>query len=123
MDEVSGALVAIALVLGAVFIPAAFITGISGQFFRQFAVTIAAATAISLLVSLTLSPALCALLLRPQEHHARPVSQPMRPVRAFFRLFNTAFARLSLGSGGLTRPLIRFAALALVVYSGLIRIP
>jgi multidrug efflux pump subunit AcrB len=60
IDEVGNALVAIALVLGAVFIPAAFITGISGQFFRQFAVTIAAATAISLLVSLTLSPALCA---------------------------------------------------------------
>ena len=65
MDEVGGALVAIALVLAAVFIPAAFITGISGQFFRQFAVTIAAATGISLLVSLTLSPALCAILLKP----------------------------------------------------------
>ena len=65
MDEVGGALVAIALVLAAVFIPAAFITGISGQFFRQFAVTIAAATGISLLVSLTLSPALCAMLFKP----------------------------------------------------------
>ena len=65
MDEVGGALIAIALVLGAVFIPAAFIPGISGQFFRQFAVTIAAATAISCFVSLTLSPALCALLFKP----------------------------------------------------------
>src|SRR3954454_10899317 len=68
MDEVGGALIAIALVLTAVFIPAAFVSGISGQFFRQFAVTIAAATAISCFVSLTLSPALCALLFKPHGH-------------------------------------------------------
>ena len=67
MDEVGGALIAIALVLCAVFIPAAFITGISGQFYRQFALTIAAATVISLIVSLTLSPALAAMLLKPHE--------------------------------------------------------
>ncbi len=71
MDEVGGALIAIALVLCAVFIPAALISGIQGQFFRQFAVTIAAATVISLFVSLTLSPALCAILLKPHEEHAR----------------------------------------------------
>src|SRR5918912_178217 len=70
MDEVGGALVAIALVLCAVFIPAAFIPGISGQFFRQFAITIAAATLISCLCSLTLSPALCALLFKPHREHA-----------------------------------------------------
>ena len=69
MDEVGGALVAIALVLGAVFIPAAFIPGISGQFFRQFAITITAATAISCIVSLTLSPALCALLFKPHTEN------------------------------------------------------
>ena len=67
MDEVGGALVAIALTLCAVFVPAAFISGISGQFFRQFAVTIAASTVISCFVSLTLSPALCALLFRPHD--------------------------------------------------------
>ena len=67
MDEVGAALIAIALVLCAVFVPAAFITGISGQFYKQFALTIAGATVISLIVSLTLSPALCALLLKP--HH------------------------------------------------------
>ncbi len=67
MDEVGGALVAIALVLCAVFIPTAFITGISGAFYRQFALTIAASTIISGFVSLTLSPALAALLLRPHE--------------------------------------------------------
>ena len=67
MDEVGAALIAIALVLSSVFIPSAFITGISGQFYRQFALTIAGATIISLIVSLTLSPALCALLLKPHD--------------------------------------------------------
>src|ERR687891_94311 len=100
MDEVGNALLAIALVLGAVFIPAAFIPGISGQFFRQFAVTIATATAISLLVSLTLSPALCALLLKPHEAHVGRTPLVLRPVRAFFSGFNYGFDRLSLGYGG-----------------------
>ena len=71
MDEVGGALVAIALVLSAVFVPTAFIPGISGQFYRQFALTIASATLISCLVSLTLSPALAALLLRPRSNARR----------------------------------------------------
>ena len=71
MDEVGGALVAIALVLAAVFVPAALITGIQGQFYRQFAATIAVSTLISCLVSLTLSPALCALLLKPHEEHPK----------------------------------------------------
>jgi multidrug efflux pump subunit AcrB len=70
MDEVSGALIAIALTLCAVFLPTAFISGISGRFFTQFATTIAASTVISCFVSLTLSPALSAVLLKP--HHARP---------------------------------------------------
>ena len=78
MDEVGSALIAIALVLCAVFVPAAFITGISGQFYRQFALTIAGATVISLIVSLTLSPALCALLLKPHAHRA-PARWWMRP--------------------------------------------
>ena len=72
MDEVGTALIAIALVLLAVFIPTTFIGGITGQFYRQFAVTIATATAISLFLSLTLSPALCALLFQ----HARRTSMP-----------------------------------------------
>ena len=71
MEEVGGALVAIALVLSAVFIPSTFLTGILGQFFRQFAVTIATATVISLIVSLTLSPALCALLFKPHDPNPR----------------------------------------------------
>ena len=121
MDEVGGALVAIALVLCAVFIPAAMISGISGQFFRQFAVTIAAATVISAFVSLTLSPALCAILLKPHEdHHAKKTFVLFRPIGAFFRGFNWFFDKLSLGYGGLTRRILRFAVLMLVAYLGLI---
>src|SRR5437660_4122102 len=75
MDEVGGALVSIAMTLCAVFVPSAFLSGISGQFFRQFAVTIAASTVISCFVSLTLSPALCALLLEGHDRrHARRAS-------------------------------------------------
>src|SRR5205085_35597 len=81
MDEVGAALIAIALVLCAVFIPSAFITGISGQFYRQFALTIAGATVISLVVSLTLSPAMCALLLKPHEPQRTPFWQ--WPLKAF----------------------------------------
>ncbi|MGD9536369.1 MAG: efflux RND transporter permease subunit [Alphaproteobacteria bacterium] len=120
MDEVGGALIAIALVLVAVFVPAVFISGISGQFFRQFAVTIATATVISCFVSLTLSPALCALLFRPHEAHARRDFILLRPVHAFFRGFNRLFERFSLGYGGLATGLVRRSALVLVVYAALI---
>ncbi len=119
MDEVSGALIAISLVLLAVFIPTAFVTGIAGQFYRQFAVTIAASTVISLIVSLTLSPALAALLLR-EEHAGEKPSLLMRPVHAFFRLFDRSFDWLSNGYGGMVRRLVRLPLLVLVVYGGLI---
>ena len=119
MDEVGGALLAIALVLSAVFIPAALISGIQGQFYRQFAVTIAASTLISCLVSLTLSPALCALLLKPHEEHPKR-SQLTAPIRWFFNGFNWLFDRLSPGYGALTRRLVRLSVLVLVVYGGLI---
>ena len=74
MEEVGGALVSIALVLCAVFVPTAFLGGISGQFFQQFAVTIAVATAISCFCSLTLSPALASLILQPHEEKRPPAS-------------------------------------------------
>src|SRR6185369_12743490 len=96
MEEVGTALIAIALVLTAVFVPSAFITGISGQFYRQFALTIAGATIISLIVSLTLSPALCALLLKP-HHEMESKSWLMWPLRTFFRIFNWSFDKLSHG--------------------------
>jgi hydrophobe/amphiphile efflux-1 (HAE1) family protein len=103
MDEVGTALVAIALVLLAVFIPTTFIGGITGQFYRQFAVTIATATAISLFLSLTLSPALCALLFKPHgAAHARS-SLLMVPVHAFFRLFDRAFDAMARGYGHAVR--------------------
>ena len=119
MDEVGTALIAIALVLTAVFAPSAFITGISGQFYRQFALTIAGATIISLIVSLTLSPALCALLLKPHEHEKRP-SLLMRPVSAFFRGFNRSFGKMSDGYAWLVGRVVRFSALMLIVYLGII---
>ena len=119
MDEVGSALIAIALVLCAVFVPAAFITGISGQFYRQFALTIAGATIISLIVSLTLSPALCALLLKPHADH-QPSRRWMRPVHGFFGLFNRGFDALARGYGRLTARIVRFAVLMLFVYAGVI---
>jgi hydrophobe/amphiphile efflux-1 (HAE1) family protein len=120
MDEVGGALIAIALVLCAVFIPSAFIPGISGQFFRQFAVTIASATAISCFVSLTLSPALCALLFKPHREHPERDSLLMRPIHGFFNGFNRTFDRIASGYGGMTRRLVRISAVVLLVYAGLV---
>src|SRR5438552_16313121 len=119
MDEVGTALIAIALVLCAVFVPSAFITGISGQFYRQFALTIAGATVISLIVSLTLSPALCALLLRPHHERAEP-RWWSRPIYGFFRGFNRGFEGLAKGYGWITARVVRFAVLMLVVYAGII---
>ncbi|WP_029348967.1 multidrug efflux RND transporter permease subunit [Bosea sp. 117] len=119
MDEVGGALVAISLVLASVFVPSAFITGISGEFYRQFALTIAGSTLISLLVSLTLSPAMCALLLRPHRKDHKPAWYA-RPITGFFWGFNKGFDGLSRGYGWLTGRLVRFAAIVLVVYAGIL---
>jgi hydrophobe/amphiphile efflux-1 (HAE1) family protein len=118
MEEVGSALVAIALVLSAVFVPTAFIPGISGQFYRQFALTIASATLISCLVSLTLSPALAALLLRPRSAARR--SFISRLTGRFFDRFNTAFDRLSNFYGRSVGRIVRVSGVVLVVYAGLI---
>ncbi len=119
MDEVGGALLAIALVLSAVFVPTAFITGVSGAFYKQFAVTISVATLISCFVSLTLSPALSALLLKP---HAAGHTVPRwrLPITRFFNGFNRAFDNLSRGYGGLIRRMARFSGFVLLVYAGLL---
>jgi hydrophobe/amphiphile efflux-1 (HAE1) family protein len=119
MDEVGTALVAIALVLCAVFIPSAFITGISGQFYKQFALTIAAATVFSLITSLTLSPALCALLLKPHAaaHEERGL---VRYLHGFFRAFNFGFDKFAEGYGRLTAKAVRFAIIMLLLYAGLL---
>src|SRR5258705_6851409 len=121
MDEVGGALIAIALTLCAVFIPSAFIPGISGEFFRQFAVTITASTLISCFVSLTLSPALCGVLLRPHEtHHASQRHFLLaRLVLEFFSAFNRSFEWLSQRFGRLTGRLIRLSFVVIVAYAGL----
>jgi len=115
MDEVGGALIAIALVLTAVFLPVAFIGGVAGQFYRQFALTIASATLISCFVSLTLSPALCAVLLKP--HAQTPGS---RPLQRFFTAFNGWFDRMSDRYGRATTRLVRFATVVLFVYGGML---
>ncbi len=119
MDEVGGALISIALTLCAVFVPAAFLSGITGLFFRQFAVTIAASTVISCFVSLTLSPALCAILLK--AHDADTSRGPVGNVIAkAFGLFNRGFESLSASYGRLTSRLVRGLAVVLILYVGLI---
>ena len=118
MNEVGAALIAIALVLCAVFVPSGFITGISGQFYRQFALTIAGATIISLLVSLTLSPALCALLLRP--HRQRSPRFWENPLQVVFRGFNRGYDIIAAGYGWLVGRVVRLSLVMLVVYGGIV---
>jgi hydrophobe/amphiphile efflux-1 (HAE1) family protein len=121
MDEVTGPVIAVALVLCAVFVPCAFISGITGQFFRQFAVTIAVSTVISAFNSLTLSPALAAILLKPRGEHRDPLTSLLDLALGwFFRLFNASF---SLGTTIYTRiiaGLLRVSFLTLLVYGGLL---
>src|SRR5712664_2086186 len=121
MDEVSGALIAIALTLCAVFIPSVFISGISGLFFKQFATTIAASTVISCAVSLTLSPALCAVLLKPHqgEGHVEPRGFA-RLIEPVFRHFNKSFEWLSNNYGHVTSRFVRVTGIIVLVYVGLI---
>ncbi|TMJ31118.1 MAG: efflux RND transporter permease subunit [Alphaproteobacteria bacterium] len=126
MDEVGGALIAISLVLIAVFLPTAFITGLQGSFYKQFAITIAASTAISAFVSLTLSPALAALLLKTHALSHLETAKPtlrdrlMSPINWFFKRFNHGFEWLSENYGRLTARTVRWVAATLVVYAGLL---
>ncbi|WP_064574385.1 efflux RND transporter permease subunit [Cupriavidus gilardii] len=122
MNEVSTALLAIALTLCAVFGPAALMSGITGLFFKQFAITIAASTVISCFVSLTLSPALCAVLLKP---HAGVAGTGRKTIhRRFhdttFGRFNKLFDSLSARYGKITGRFVRKTTVVLVVYAGLI---
>ncbi|KMN83289.1 HAE1 family hydrophobic/amphiphilic exporter-1/multidrug efflux pump [Chromobacterium alkanivorans] len=112
MDEVSGALVAIVLVLCSVFIPVAFLGGIAGQMYKQFAITIAVSVSISGLVALTLTPALCALLLKEGHQH---------PAR-FFVWFNNWFDRLTQGYSRGVVFLIKRSAVGILLFAGLIAI-
>jgi len=121
MDEVGGAVVAIAIVLSAVFIPTAFISGITGQFYRQFALTIAVSTLISAFNSLTLSPALAALLLKEKGAKKDFFAKTLDFVLGwFFRGFNRAFGAASTGYSRIVSRLLRLAAVVLIIYLGLL---
>ncbi len=112
MEEVSGPMIAIALVLSAVFIPTIFIPGITGRLYQQFAATIAISVLISTFNALSLSPALCALLLKPK-------SDSQGPLGKFFSLFNRAFGRATNGYVSFSGTLIRKSVLSLLFLAGI----
>ncbi|MFC5039119.1 efflux RND transporter permease subunit [Tianweitania sediminis] len=123
MDEVTGPIIAITSVLSAVFIPSAFLSGLQGEFYRQFALTIAISTILSAVNSLTLSPALAAVLLRP--HHGEVKRDLLTRVIDglfgwFFRLFNRFFDSASNAYVWTVRRAVRFSVLVLLVYAGLV---
>lgn len=121
MKEVTGPIIATTLVLCAVFIPTAFISGLSGQFYKQFAVTIAISTVISSIVSLTLSPALSTLLLHAHDDKKDLVSRLIDFLLGwFFRPFNRFFEWSSNLYVGFVRQLIRFSFVALAIYGALV---
>jgi HAE1 family hydrophobic/amphiphilic exporter-1 len=115
MEEVAGPVVAIAIVLGAVFVPTAFIPGITGRLYQQFALTVAISVAISAFNALTLSPALCALLLKPKSHKRGPLTW-------LYNGFNSAFVRATTGYVSASRFLIRksFIAVGLLIAFGVV---
>ena len=108
MEEVGGPVVAIAIILAAVFIPTAFIPGITGRLYQQFAVTIAISVIISAFNALSLSPALCAMLLRPKEKSRGPIGK-------FYGWFNRMFGRATDGYVGISRHLIRKSGVSFVI--------
>ena len=109
MSEVSGPVVATTLVLLAVFVPAAFLPGITGQMYRQFALTIAISTIFSSVNALTMSPALASLVLRP----------PKERKNAFFRSFDAVFRKTETGYMAVVKPLVRRSAVMMVLFAGL----
>src|SRR5450830_679082 len=121
MSEVTGPIIATALVLCAVFIPAAFISGLTGQFYKQFALTIAISTVISAFNSLTLSPALAAVLLRSHDAPKDRFSKVLDKLFGgwLFRPFNRFFEKASHGYVGTVRRVIRGSGIALFLYAGL----
>ncbi|WP_095097820.1 efflux RND transporter permease subunit [Pseudomonas sp. Irchel 3A5] len=121
MREVTGPIIATALVLCAVFIPAAFISGLTGQFYKQFALTIAISTVISAFNSLTLSPALSAVLLQPHDAPKDRFSRFLDKMFGgwLFRPFNRVFERASNSYVGVVGRVIRGSGIALILYAGL----
>ena len=123
MAEVSGAIFATSLVLLAVFVPTAFLSGISGQFYKQFALTIAASTIISALVSLTLSPALGVLLLRPKNGKQDFVSRILGFLFGwFFKIFNRAFDKTNKLYTAFIKRSLRLGFVMVLLYLGLLAV-
>jgi hydrophobe/amphiphile efflux-1 (HAE1) family protein len=121
MDEVTPAVIAIAFGLSAVFIPVAFIPGITGRFYQQFALTIAFSTLLSAFNSLSLSPALSALLLKPPGAQKDSLTRGVDlSLGWFFRLFNKGLQTANRGYVRALRRVVRFSAITLVVYGGLV---
>ena len=121
MDEVTGPVVAVALVLCSVFVPCAFISGITGEFFRQFAITISVSTAISAVNSLTLSPALAAILLKPHGAKRDPLTWLLDvSLGWFFKAFNKTFEAGTSVYTKLVGVILRGSVVALLVYAGLL---
>ena len=122
MEEITGAIIGITLVLMAVFVPASFLGGISGQLYRQFSLTIAVTTLFSAINALTLSPALCAILLKKEDHGRKNI---------FFRKFNSVFDRITESYSRTVTMLLRkmsvavvaFICLVALTYIGFIRVP
>lgn len=125
MQEVSGALISIGLVLVSVFVPTMFVPGIPGIFYREFAIVITTASVVSLLVSLTLSPAMAALLLKPHKEHDHKRKPGLLGSAAYYggyagRKFNEGFDWLSDKYGRLTARLVRTVGIVLVIYVALL---
>jgi hydrophobe/amphiphile efflux-1 (HAE1) family protein len=125
MEEVSGALISIGLVLVSVFVPTMFVPGIPGIFYREFAIVITTASVVSLLVSLTLSPAMAALLLKPHKEHDHKRKPGLLGTAAYYggyagRKFNEGFDWLSDKYGRLTARLVRTVGIVLVIYVALL---
>ncbi|QYG06240.1 efflux RND transporter permease subunit [Janthinobacterium sp. PAMC25594] len=123
MDEVTGPIIAITSVLAAVFIPTAFLSGLQGEFYRQFALTIAISTILSAVNSLTLSPALAGLLLKPRKAEAEAVHDP-RSLRGragrLFQMLGRPFQRAPDAYGNTVRKVVGVSSVALLVYGGLL---
>ncbi len=117
MHEVTGPVVAIVLVLSAVFLPVAFLGGLTGELYRQFAVTIAISVIISGFVALTLSPALCRVLLRPKDRRPSGLSRVVRLV--MFGWFNWIFSRMTRAYTGTVRLSIRLGVVTILIFGGL----
>ena len=113
MDEVQGPVIAIALILAAVFVPMGFIPGVTGQLYKQFAVTVAVSTMFSALVALTLTPALCMMLMKPHEDSHGPLAR-------FFKAFNSGFDLLNVRYGATAAVLARRTLMVMLTMGALI---